>query len=157
MNPFKSFGFISLNLTIFQADIEYLRQRGSRERASGPRLSLVNSKLEALTEQHVLAAKGSTFIPHCSSSRLPDKDGASAYRHLKSHSVWSQEHTDSTKSQRGIKKDQTNKTGFGAEVEIQPWWNISKDFYLWTGFHLRVTLSVCKWLWVDVAVRDPYW
>lgn len=79
--------FIKLqNLTIFQSDIEYLRQRGSSVSASGPSLSLVNSKLEAVMEQHVLTAKGSTFILHCS-SRLPEKDGASAYHHLKSHSL----------------------------------------------------------------------
>lgn len=100
---FKTSRIISENLSIFQPDIEYLRQWGSSVRASGPSLSLVNSKLEAVMEQHVLTAKGSTFIPHCS-SRLPDKDGASAYHHLKSHSLWSLEHTGLTKQQPGIKK-----------------------------------------------------
>lgn len=89
---FKTSRINSENLTIFQPDIEYLRQRGSSVSARGPSLSLVNSKLEAVMEQHVLTAKGSTFILHCS-SRLPDKDGASAYHRLKSHSLWSLEHT----------------------------------------------------------------
>lgn len=47
-------------------------------------LSPVNPKLDAAMEQHVLAAVGSTFLPHCS-TRLPGEDGTSAYHHLKSH------------------------------------------------------------------------
>lgn len=65
---FKTTRIISENLTIFQPDIEYLRQRGSSVSASGPSLSLVNSKLEAVMEQHVLTAKGSTF---CQTRMVP--------------------------------------------------------------------------------------